>query len=43
MAFEEYVRDEIVADCADGFLTRREALRRLMLLGIGATTAVTLL
>jgi carboxymethylenebutenolidase len=43
MAFEEYVRDEIVADCAEGFLTRREALRRLMLLGIGATTAATLL
>ncbi len=43
MAFEEYVRDEIVADCAEGFLTRREALRRLMLLGIGATTAAGLL
>ena len=43
MAFEEYVRDEIVADCAEGFLTRREALRRLMLLGIGAATATTLL
>jgi carboxymethylenebutenolidase len=43
MAFEEYVRDEIVADCAEGFLTRREALRRLMLLGIGAATAATLL
>ena len=43
MAFEEYVRDEIVADCADGYLTRREALRRLMLLGVGAATAATLL
>lgn len=43
MAFEEYVRDEIVADCAEGFLTRREALRRLMLLGVGAATATTLL
>jgi carboxymethylenebutenolidase len=43
MAFEEYVRDEIVADCAEGFLSRREALRRLMLLGIGAATAATLL
>lgn len=43
MAFEEYVRDEIVADCAEGYLTRREALRRLMLLGIGAATATTLL
>jgi carboxymethylenebutenolidase len=43
MAFEEYVRDEIVADCVEGYLTRREALRRLMLLGIGAATASTLL
>jgi carboxymethylenebutenolidase len=43
MAFEEYVRQEIVADCAEGFLTRREALRRLMLLGVGATAAAALL
>src|SRR4051794_22918189 len=43
MAFEEYVQNEIVADCAEGFLTRREALRRLMLLGVGATAAATLL
>ena len=43
MAFEEYVQQEIVADCAEGYLTRREALRRLMLLGVGATTAATLL
>src|SRR2546423_10482383 len=43
MAFEEYVQSEIVADCAEGFLTRREALRRLMLLGLGAAAAGTLL
>jgi carboxymethylenebutenolidase len=43
MAFEEYVQNEIVADCQEGYLTRREALRRLMLLGIGGTTAATLL
>src|SRR5437867_295444 len=43
MAFEDYVRDEIVADCAEGYLTRRQALRRLMLLGVGATTAAMLL
>ena len=43
MAFEEYVRSEVVADCAEGFITRREALRRLMLLGVGATTATALL
>ena len=43
MAFEDYVRSEIVADYAEGFLTRREALRRLMLLGVGATAAGALL
>ena len=43
MAFEEYVRSEIVADCAEGFISRREALRRLMLLGVGAAAATTLL
>src|SRR5439155_12909227 len=43
MAFEEYVQSEIVADCAEGFLTRREAVRRLMLLGIGAAAAGTML
>ena len=43
MAFEEYVRSEVVADYAEGFLTRREALRRLMLLGVGATAAGGLL
>lgn len=39
MAFEDYVQREIVADCAEGYLTRREALRRLMVLGVGATAA----
>jgi carboxymethylenebutenolidase len=39
MAFEEYVRGEIVDECRQGFLSRREALRRLMLLGVGATAA----
>ncbi|MCA1845438.1 MAG: dienelactone hydrolase family protein, partial [Actinobacteria bacterium] len=43
MAFEDYVQSEIVADCAGGYLTRREALRRLMLLGVGAATAGALL
>ncbi|HEV7536325.1 MAG TPA: dienelactone hydrolase family protein, partial [Acidimicrobiia bacterium] len=43
MAFEEYVQSEIVADCAEGYLTRREALRRLLLLGVGAAAATTLL
>jgi carboxymethylenebutenolidase len=43
MAFEEYVQKEILADCAEGYLTRREALRRLMVLGVGATAAGVLL
>jgi carboxymethylenebutenolidase len=43
MAFEEYVKSEILADYAEGFLTRREALRRLMLLGVGAAAAGGLL
>jgi|SRR5581483_1584583 len=43
MAFEDYVHSEVVADYAEGFITRREALRRLMLLGVGATAAGTLL
>ena len=43
MAFEEYVRGEIVDECRQGFLSRREALRRLMLLGVGATAAGVML
>jgi carboxymethylenebutenolidase len=43
MAFEEYVRSEVVADYAEGFLTRREALRRLVLLGMRAAAAGALL
>ena len=43
MAFEEYVQKEIVADCAEGYLTRREALRRLMVLGVGAAAAGVML
>lgn len=43
MAFEEYVRGEIVDDCRQGLLTRREALRRLMLLGVGAAAAGVML
>jgi carboxymethylenebutenolidase len=43
MAFEDYVQREIVADCAEGYLTRREALRRLMVLGVGAAAAGTML
>src|SRR5262245_42452466 len=43
MAFEEYVRSEIVDDCAQGLLSRREALRRLVLLGVGSTAAGVML
>lgn len=43
MAFEEYVQSEIVTDCAEGHLSRREALRRLMLLGVGAAAAGVML
>ncbi|WP_039804557.1 dienelactone hydrolase family protein [Nocardia araoensis] len=40
---QRYIAEEIAADHADGLLTRREAVRRLGLLGLGATAAATLL
>ncbi|MFD0361452.1 dienelactone hydrolase family protein [Nocardia sp. GCM10030253] len=40
---QRYIVEEIAADHADGLLTRREALRRLGLLGVGTTTAAALL
>ncbi len=40
---QRYIAEEIAADHADGILTRREALRRLGLLGLGGTTAAALL
>jgi carboxymethylenebutenolidase len=40
---ERYLAEEIAIDHADGFVTRREALRRLALLGVGATAAAALL
>jgi carboxymethylenebutenolidase len=43
MAFEDYVQGEIVDDCRQGLVSRREALRRLMLLGVGAATAGVML
>src|SRR5437867_9313732 len=43
MAFHGYIATEIASDCADGFITRREALRRLALLGLTATAATALL
>ncbi|MBF6194265.1 dienelactone hydrolase family protein [Nocardia sp. CDC186] len=40
---QRYIAEEIAADHADGLLPRREALRRLGLLGLGATAAAALL
>ncbi len=43
MALDEYLATEIALDCADGIFSRREALRRLMLLGLTAPAATALL
>jgi carboxymethylenebutenolidase len=43
MALQRYIAEEIATDCAEGFLTRREALRRLGLLGFSAAAAGSLL
>lgn len=40
---QRYIAEEIATDHVDGLLSRREALRRLGLLGIGATAASTLI
>lgn len=40
---QRYLAEEIAEDHVDGILTRREAMRRLGLLGIGATAASSLL
>lgn len=40
---ERYVAEEIATDHVDGLLSRREALRRLALLGIGAPAAAALI
>jgi carboxymethylenebutenolidase len=42
-AFQRYLAEEIAVDHADGLIERREALRRLGLLGIGLTAASALL
>jgi carboxymethylenebutenolidase len=39
----EYLTEEVVEDFADGLIPRREALRQLSLLGVGAASAVALL
>jgi carboxymethylenebutenolidase len=43
MALREYLVEEVAQDCADGLLTRREALRRLGLLGLSAAAGGALL
>ncbi len=43
MALGEYLAAEIALDCADGLFSRREAVRRLMLLGLTAPAAAVLL
>jgi carboxymethylenebutenolidase len=43
MALRDYIAEEIAQDCADGLMTRREALRRLGLIGIGVAGASVLL
>lgn len=40
---QRYIAEEIATDHVDGLLSRREALRRLGLLGIGAAAASTLI
>jgi len=40
---QRYIAEEIATDHLDGLLSRREALRRLALLGIGATAASALI
>jgi len=43
VALRDYLVGEIAEDAVDGLLTRREALRRLALLGVSATAAGALL
>ena len=42
-AFQRYLAEEVAVDHADGMLPRREALRRLALLGLGVPAASALL
>jgi carboxymethylenebutenolidase len=43
MAFQRYLAEEVAIDHADGALSRREALRRLAMLGLGVPAASALL
>jgi carboxymethylenebutenolidase len=41
--FNDYLTEEVVEDYSDGIISRREALRRLGMLGVAVTVAVPLL
>jgi carboxymethylenebutenolidase len=43
MALRQYLIEEVALDCVEGLLSRREALRRLGLLGVSVGGAATLL
>ena len=43
MALHDYLAGEVGEDWADGVLSRREAIRRLLLLGLSVSSAVALL
>jgi carboxymethylenebutenolidase len=43
MALNDYLVQEVALDCQDGLLSRREALRRLSLLGVTGASAMTML
>ncbi len=43
MALDRYLQEEVAIDHADGYLSRREALRRLAYLGLAAPAAASLL
>jgi carboxymethylenebutenolidase len=43
MSLETYLADEVALDFSDGLISRREALRRLALMGVSAIAASTLL
>jgi carboxymethylenebutenolidase len=40
---QRYIAEEIAADCVDGLLTRREAMRRLALVGVSTAAAAALI
>jgi len=42
-SLQRYIAEEIATDHVDGLLTRREAIRRLALLGLGTSAAVALI